>query len=246
MSSDKFPQHFWGLVVLSAALVVFAVIASAAAVKIKRANDLITVTGSAKRQITSDYITWGGSVSFQALTQQAAYAEVEKYSARVRQFFKDKGVPDEWITFNPLQSERYVITDKHADGSETRHWEYSITQTFEVKGEDVAAIEALPGEIAVLLNEGIPLESWAPQYLYTKLADIRGELLAEATKDAKSRAKAIAESAGGRVGSVRQARMGVFQITPRFSTEVSDYGMYDTSSLQKDVTAVVSITFAVE
>ena len=71
-------------------------------------------------------------------------------------------------------------------------------------------------------------------------------MLAEATKDAKARAEAIANSTGDRIGPIRSAKTGVFQITPRYSTEVSDSGVYDTTSLEKDITAVVSVSFGVE
>jgi hypothetical protein len=71
-------------------------------------------------------------------------------------------------------------------------------------------------------------------------------MVAEATKDAKARAEAIARSTGNRVGTVRSAQTGVFQITARNLTEVSDSGIYDTSSLEKDITAVVSVTFVIQ
>jgi hypothetical protein len=45
---------------------------------------------------------------------------------------------------------------------------------------------------------------------------------------------------------VRDAKTGVFQITSRNSTDVSDWGIYDTSSIDKDITAVVSVTFGIE
>lgn len=86
----------------------------------------------------------------------------------------------------------------------------------------------------------------APAYLYTKLASIHAEILAEATRDARERAVEIARRAGGDVGSVRRVCTGVFQITPRNSTEMSDYGIYDTSSPEKDVTAAVRVTFRVD
>lgn len=85
----------------------------------------------------------------------------------------------------------------------------------------------------------------SPEYLYTRLADIRVAMLGEATRDARERAAVIATAAGSEIGAVRSARMGVFQITPRHSTEVSDYGINDVSSLEKDITAVVRVTFAV-
>jgi hypothetical protein len=88
--------------------------------------------------------------------------------------------------------------------------------------------------------------SQPPQYLYTQLSQLRVEMVAEATKDAQARAEAIAKSTGNTVGSIRSAKTGVFQITSRNSTDVSDYGIYDTSSLEKDITAVVSVQFGME
>jgi len=61
-----------------------------------------------------------------------------------------------------------------------------------------------------------------------------------------SRAEQIATNSGCAIAEVRNARMGVLQITRPHSTEVSDSGLNDSSSIEKDVTAVVSLTFALE
>jgi uncharacterized protein len=90
------------------------------------------------------------------------------------------------------------------------------------------------------------LESDPPQYLYTKLADLKIEMLAEATKDASTRAKQIAENSGCKLGAVRDARMGVMQINPLHSTSVSDAGNNDTTSMEKEITAVVSGRFELD
>ncbi|MCY7337039.1 MAG: SIMPL domain-containing protein, partial [Chamaesiphon sp.] len=74
----------------------------------------------------------------------------------------------------------------------------------------------------------------------------RIEMVAEATKDAKARAESIAKTTGNRVGGVRSADTGVFQITPRYSTAVSNEGRYDTTSIDKDITAVVSVKFGID
>ena len=95
-----------------------------------------------------------------------------------------------------------------------------------------------------LLAQGIPLAAQPPQYVYTKLPTLRLRLLGEATKDAQSRARVIAEATGSGLGGLRGVDVGVFQVTSPNSTDVSDYGFYDTSTLQKDVTAVVNVTFA--
>jgi uncharacterized protein len=82
--------------------------------------------------------------------------------------------------------------------------------------------------------------------VYTKLADLRPKLLADATKDALGRAKVLVDATGGKLGSLRDVNVGVFQITAPNSTEVSDYGVYDTTTLRKDVTAVVNVSFALK
>jgi hypothetical protein len=89
------------------------------------------------------------------------------------------------------------------------------------------------------------IESSPPQYYYTKIGDLKIEMLGEASKDAKERAERIASSTGNSIGSVKSARMGVLQITAADSTDVSDSGTYDTSTIEKDMTAVVNISFAV-
>ena len=70
-------------------------------------------------------------------------------------------------------------------------------------------------------------------------------MLREATKDAKRRAEEIASSSGNQIGAIRSARMGVFQITPANSYDISDYGVNDTSSLEKKVNAVVKAEYTI-
>jgi uncharacterized protein len=123
---------------------------------------------------------------------------------------------------------------------------YRLNQRFEIRSNDVDRISKLSQQSTELINEGIPLVSEAPEYLYTQLAKLRIEMVSEAAKDAKERAEAIARSTGNKVGSVQSAQTGVFQITSRNSTEVSNSGIYDTSSVEKDITAVVSVKFAME
>jgi hypothetical protein len=110
----------------------------------------------------------------------------------------------------------------------------------------VDGISRLAQQINELISDGVPLLPQPPEYLFTRLNEVRVQMLADATRDARDRAVAIAQSTGTDIGPVRSARMGVFQITPRNSTEVSDYGINDVSSLEKDITSVVRVTFSVK
>lgn len=97
-----------------------------------------------------------------------------------------------------------------------------------------------------LINDGLPFTSEPPSYLYTELGKLRVDMISEATKDAKARGEAIVNVSSSRLGSVRKAETDVFQITARYSTEVSNGGAYNTATIEKDIRAVVAITFAVE
>ncbi|MBZ0271230.1 SIMPL domain-containing protein [bacterium] len=233
-----------GLGAVAIALVVMAFVVAGAIVKVKRAGDTITVTGSATRPITSDHITWRGNLSADGSTLPAAYAEMTRMTERVRLYLKDHGVKDDELTFGSLSTQ--TLHEVLEDGRHGRVVGHRLTQPFAVEGGRVEEITRLSRESTELLAEGIPLVSWNPEYIYTKLDELRVDMMAEATVNARMRAERIAESAGSKIGAVRNARQGVFQITARNSTEVSDYGISDTSALEKDITAVVRVTFAIE
>jgi uncharacterized protein len=243
--SERFPQLFWGLVALAAGLVLAAVLGAGAVRDAKRAGDQIEVTGSARRPIRSDFAVWRLAVASQSLTPQEAYGALRGDADQVRAFLRQSGVADSLVTVRPVETERINrLLENGTDSGELIG--YRLTQRFEVRSPDVDGITLLSQRANELINRGVPLVSSAPEYLYTRLPEVRTQMLAEATRDARERAEAIARSAGSGIGSVRSARMGVFQITPRNSTEVSDYGIYDTSSLEKDITAVVRVTFALD
>lgn len=245
LSPKNFPQLLTGLALISLSLVVSTAIAAKALLEVKKSNDVLIVTGSAKRPITSDYIVLGLSVSSQQPTAQAAYQDLKSQTERVQAYLKEKNVPTEAISLGAMET--YAIPEITANGQETGETlAYRLTQRFEISGNDVERYSKLSQESTELINEGINLVVESPQYLYNELAPLRIEMVAEATKDAKARAEAIASNTNSKVGPVRSAQTGVFQITSRNSTDVSDTGTYDTSSIDKDITAVVSITFSMK
>jgi uncharacterized protein len=241
-SSDRFPQIFAGLAALSLALVVSSFIGANAIRAWKQSDQVLVVTGSAKRPIQSDSMIWRLSVSSQQPTAPAAYQDLKRQTERVRAYLKAQQVPDEAITLSAIET--YPIPEVASNGRETgQTLAYRLNQRFEIRSQEVERYTQLAQQSTELINEGIALVSEPPQYFYTQLSRLRVEMVAEAAKDAKARAEAIARSTGDQVGSVRSAETGVFQITSRNSTDVSDSGIYDTSSIEKDITAVVSVEF---
>jgi uncharacterized protein len=241
---EHFPELFAGLAALSLSLVVSSFIFTKAIGEFKQANDVLTVTGSAKKPIMSDYIILRFSVSSQEPTAQAAYQNLKSQTEKLQAYLQERQVPDDAITLGAINTQ---TISEIINGSETGQiLAYRLSQQLEIRSDKVERYTELFQQASELIDEGINLVSEPPQYLYTKLGQLRVEMVAEATKDAKARADAIAKSTGNEVGAIRSARTGVFQITSRNSTDVSDYGVYDTSSLEKDITAVVSVEFGME
>jgi len=239
---DRKSQFVYGFALLGLSIALGLFFVSGALKDIRRGNEEVTVTGSARRAITSDFVVWKLQVSVQSSSLASASAELTRGTERVREFLKTEGVADSLLTVKPVEA--YGIPETTAEGRETgRIVATRLAQSFEVRSHDVTGLTRVSQKASSLIADGVPLQASAPEYLYTKIAEIRIALLEEATRDAKLRAEAIAQSTGVDVGAVRDARMGVFQITPRFSTEVSDYGISDVSSIDKDVTAVVRATF---
>lgn len=245
MSIEKNGNIFNAGFALAVALVLSSIVGAWAYTHTKKSDQTVTVTGSARKRIKSDLVIWRAGVSYQAPQLGEAYKALTDNIPRVKQYLLSKGVTEEQITISSISSS--TLHEKDAEGNESaRISGYSLRQELQVRSNDVDKVEKIAREATELINQGILLESSAPEYYYTKLADLKIEMLAEAAKDAKVRAQQIASSTGSSIGSVRSARMGVLQITAADSNEVSDSGMSDTSSLNKDITAVVNVSFAVD
>jgi len=210
----------------------------------KKGDDAITVTGSAKKRIASDLVVWSAGVSAESAALTDAYKKLSEETPRVKEYLLSKGIPESQMTISAITTTQQKRRD--ADGAETSEIiGYSLSQSIEVRSNDVAKIGQIAREATELINQGILIQSEAPRYYYTQIGDLKIEMLGEAAKDAKERAERIAQSTGNSIGSVRSAKMGVLQITAADSTDVSDYGVYDTTTIEKDMTAVVNVSFAV-
>jgi hypothetical protein len=230
---------------LAVGLIISSMILGWAYTGAKKGDEAITVTGSAKRRITSDLVVWSAGVSAQGPALTEAYKQLSDSVPRIKQYLLSKGIPEDQMTISSITTVQQKGRDN--DGNETSQIVgYTLSQNITVRSSDVVKIGQIAREATELINQGILIESSAPQYYYTQIGNLKVEMLGEAAKDAKERAERIASSTGNSIGAVRSAKMGVLQITAADSTDVSDYGVYDTSTIEKDMTAVVNVSFAVD
>ena len=228
------------------ATIIASVILSQGAFKImKFSRETITVTGSAQKEIKSDYIVWTCKVSRQNKALAPAYQAVKDDMQKVLAYLKSKQVGEAELVVSPVVTEVLRRKNKE-DEAMPDVGGYLLSQSVEVRSHEVEKIARVSRESTELISEGIEFVSYAPEFFYTDIGNLKLEMLALATQNAKQRAYSMATSVGNKIGLMRSAKMGVFQITPITSTDVSDYGTNDTSSFEKKVMSVVTASFAIE
>ena len=235
---DRLPLLI-GLSFLSLAIF-FGALAVGRGIRARNGGDVITVTGSAKQRITSDYVIWDISVSAQADTPPAAANQLAAWAKAVQTFLTAHGVESSELTVQPPQ-----VSTLTANNSQ-KVVAFVVTRNYEVRSARVSAIAAVADASGTLVSENVPIQAQPLQYVFTKLPALRPTLLAAAIRDAEHRGSVLLSATGSKIGKLRGVDVGVFQVTSPNSTQVSDYGVYDTSTLQKDVTAVVNVTFSLQ
>jgi len=204
----------------------------------------ITVTGSAKTSATADNVVWTLNVSLTRPTVAEAVARVGADVEAVTQYLTDGGIPKDALVLGSVSS---YGNEQWVNGNNTgKILNYRASRDVVVRTKDVQLVAKLSQEIGSLLQRGVTVNNYGPQYYISTLPEMRPKLLEEAMKDAKIRAEAITKAVGGKVGSVQSVRSGVFQVTTPDSTMTQDTGAYDTSSIEKTVTSTVSVTFDVK
>ncbi|MCX6358148.1 MAG: SIMPL domain-containing protein [Candidatus Aureabacteria bacterium] len=229
---------------LALGMVVSTFVAGRSVERVKSASQTIRVKGSSERRIVSDWAVWDARFSTRSRVLVTAYEKLQKDLAAIRVYLEQNGVKREDVALSSVTTT--ILYRQNEKGNATNDIDgYVLDQCLELKSADIPLIARLSRDSTSLIKDGIEFASSPPRYFYTKINDLKIKMLGEATKDAKARAEQLALSSGSRVGALRSASQGVFQITPPYSTEVSDSGVYDTSSIEKSIKALVTVDFSI-
>ena len=208
----------------------------------------ISVKGLGQVDFTSDLIVWEGSFSEASANLQTAYSLLDRDRNTVLTYLKNKGIADSEIIFDAIDVRR-LYKDLYNDEGKYIGQEmtgYKLTQSLTITSKNVDNVENVSRKISELINQGINFYSSQPEYYYTKLADLKLELIQAATQDAHARAEKIAANSGATIGKLLSAQMGVFQITGLYEDE--DYswgGVFNTSSKEKTASITVRLVYQV-
>jgi hypothetical protein len=206
-----------------------------------RSSDGITVTGSAKISATADNAVWVLNVSLSSPAVSTAVKKVDSDVAALSDYLVKAGIPTDALTLGAVST---YANEEYVNGNATgRILSYRANREVTVRSKDVELISKLSQGIGTLLATGINVNNYGPAYYISNLPELRPQLMAEAMKDAKVRAEALTKAVGGDIGALVNVKAGPIQITTPDSTMTADYGAYDTSTIEKTVTATVSVTF---
>lgn len=251
MSSDK-PNY---LPVVTVSLIAISVvwasyILGGSFVRARADTDTIRVTGSARKEIKSDFVIWKTRVGYRGTDVAQTYASLKAASDRAVAYLVEKGLKADEIKAQAVQTKTLYASSP--DGKQYESYDtyrnvagYELSQVIEVTSKDVDKVESVSRTVTELISSGVALEAEPPMYVFTKIGDVKVEILAEAAKDARRRAEEIAKSSGGGLTGVRSARMSPLQISPVYDYQIMGDGQNDTTSREKAVTAIVTMTFGV-
>ena len=215
-----------------------------------RLQETITVTGLCETQFESDLIVWHGFITAESQDVATGYARIEKNKQLVADFIASKGIPADAVVFEfvNVNKEYESVYAPQGGYMGQRFTGYAMRQQFTVTSTDLDAVEAVSREISSLIAKGVSLDAWAPAYYYTRLDDVKLDLIERASQDARNRARKIAANAGnGREGRLVSSRLGVFQITGANSDEeYSAGGSFNTSSRQKKARVTIRAEYRIK
>ena len=241
-----------GWLAISLGIIICTGIAAQSWVRVRLHRDrAIEVTGSAKRRIVSDLIEWQSTIATEDKDRTAAYKTLHEHVSRALAYLKEQGITGTELRVSSATTEQLTETEYQGNGENRIERKvnkgFRTTQSIAVSSKDVAKVERVSREITQLIESGVPVTSESPSYYYTQLGTLKIEMLAEAAKDCRIRGERILQSTGGaKIGKLRRADMGVININPANSTEVSNEGNNDTNSLEKDILTIIHCSFELD
>lgn len=235
--------------IIAIAVIVSAYLLSDAFKNRNAGNDTISVTGLGKKDFVSDLIVWSGSFSKKNMTLKDAYAALDSDREVIKNYLLTKGIAQNEIVFSAVNiSKQYDYNyDTNGNMRQKVFTGFLLDQNVQIESKEVDKIENISREVTELINSGVELYSNPPQYYYTKLAELKVEMIAEATKDANARAESIATNADSDLGKLKKADLGVFQIIAQNSSEEYSWGgSFNTSSKKKTANITVKLLYQVD
>ena len=233
------------LYILSPTLIIIALILGLSFKTAIERSSNISVTGSAKRDFISDTIVWESIFSTKKMELKDAYNQLDKDREIITEYLISNNISKSEFVFSAIDISKHFENITDSDGIRMREFKgFVLKQTVKIESNAVDKIELISRDITSLIDSGVQIQSQSPYYFYSKLSDLKIDMIAEATEDAKLRASKIASSSGSSLGDLLNAKMGVFQIIATNSTENYSWGgTHNKTSKHKTATVTMKLSY---
>ncbi len=181
--------------------------------KAKTADRYVTVKGVAEQEVTADLAVWPIRFTVTGNDLIKIQSKIEENTVAIKQFVKSYGVDDELVMSRPDITDLRAQTYAQNNDAKER---YIINQSVVLRTRNVDAVSKMVSSLGDLVKQGIVLNDYSgPRYIYTKLNDIKPQMIAEATRNARKGAEQFAKDSNSPIAGIRRANQGVFTILPR-------------------------------
>ncbi|MFA5699880.1 MAG: SIMPL domain-containing protein [Desulfuromonas sp.] len=187
------------------------------AIKYKEYERTVTVKGLSEREFEADIVIWPIQFTETGNKLEELYEAIEHSTDKIKLFLEKSGVSKEEITFAPPS-----ITDKLAQqygGQEKAEFRYTAIQTVTVYSKNIGSVRNIMGSLSELGKQGIVFTGGnyesQTEYLFTRLNEVKPEMIEEATKKAREVAEKFASDSKSTLGKIKTASQGQFSINAR-------------------------------
>ena len=176
----------------------------------------VTVKGLSEREVKADLGFWPIRFVVTGPTLEAARSALEASQGSVKTFLTSKGFEEaDWTIQNIQVEDRMAGYNAQSTPENTR---FVLTEDILVRSADVQKLTGAAKSVGDLLKLGVVMSSDSynagPSFIFTKIADLKGEMLTEATKRARELAEKFAAESGAKVGDIQSANQGIIEINP--------------------------------
>ena len=210
-----------------------------------KTSESINVTGNALKDFNADLVKWRATFSRKDFDLRVASDQLKADQIVVKNFLISQGIKPNEIVFEAVNISKDFQYGTDSNGASISQFTgYNLSQDATIESKELDKIEKASREISNLISQGIELSSSNPNYYYSKLEDLKLELIAQASENAKQRAENIATKSGGSLGKLQKADLGIFQITGKNDNEeYSSGGALNTTSRQKTANITVKASY---
>ena len=201
----------------------------------------VTVRGVSERNVTADLATWSIGFSHQGTELAPVEQSVDAQARSVRAFFARAGFKPGEITDTDVSLSREQPTGR--DGEPLGPQKLTVSRSIQLRTTDVMKARAAYTRQAELLRAGVELSSSNVSYTFTRLNDLKPEMIAEANRNARRSADEFARDSGVSVGKMKTATQGYFSVGARDGEECDDCGSSGGSSPFQKVRVVTTIDY---